>query len=371
MQDSPDAVQPHVRFAGVSKSYDGGALAVRDLQLDIARGEFVTLLGPSGSGKTTSLMMLAGFENPTAGQIFVDGNRIDETPPHRRGIGVVFQNYALFPHMTVAGNLAFPLEVRGIARSDREARIKRLIELVRLGGLEDRYPAQLSGGQQQRVAVARALVFNPGLVLMDEPLGALDKQLRENLQDEIKQIHRTVGVTVVYVTHDQSEALTMSDRIALFRNGRLEQVGDPKTMYDLPATSFAARFLGETNVLKATVVEAGDTLKVRSAATGAMLAATRANVEGRVGEEVLLCIRPEHLKLVWGGAEAPDALSATVREAVFHGDHIRLHLDAGGGVELRTRVRPDRLNAISIGGSVMVALDPRHCRAFRPDDDPT
>jgi putative spermidine/putrescine transport system ATP-binding protein len=370
MPDNSDTVRPHVRFDGVSKSYDGGALAVRDLQLDIGRGEFVTLLGPSGSGKTTSLMMLAGFENPTAGQIFVDGNRIDDIPAHRRGIGVVFQNYALFPHMTVAGNLAFPLEVRGVAKGDRDARVKRLVELVRLGGLEDRYPAQLSGGQQQRVAVARALVFNPGLVLMDEPLGALDKQLRENLQDEIKQIHRTFGVTVVYVTHDQSEALTMSDRIALFRNGRLEQVGEPKVMYDLPATSFAARFLGEINVLRGTIVAAGETLSVRVESNGSVLAATRANVEGRIGEPVLLCVRPEHLELVSGEAEAANAFPATVREAVFHGDHIRLHLDGGGGVELKTRVRPEYMSTISIGERVIVSVEPRQCRAFRPDDDP-
>ena len=202
---------PLVRFQNVQKSYDGKILVVKNLNLDVQRGEFLTMLGPSGSGKTTCLMMLAGFEPATHGEIYLDNQPINNVPPHKRGIGMVFQNYALFPHMTVAENLAFPLEVRSMSKAERESRVSRALEMVQLGEFGKRRPAQLSGGQQQRVAVARALVFDPDLVLMDEPLGALDKNLREQMQYEIKHIHENLGVTVVYVTHDQSEALTMSN----------------------------------------------------------------------------------------------------------------------------------------------------------------
>jgi putative spermidine/putrescine transport system ATP-binding protein len=206
MAKDAGAGEPMVRFENVQKSYDGETLVVKDLNLDIAKGEFVTMLGPSGSGKTTTLMMLAGFEPATNGEIYLNGNPINNVPPHKRGIGMVFQNYALFPHMSVAENLAFPLSVRGMSKAEQEERVKKVLEMVELPQMGGRRPAQLSGGQQQRVAVARALVFEPDLVLMDEPLGALDKQLREQMQYEIKHIHESLGVTVVYVTHDQSEA---------------------------------------------------------------------------------------------------------------------------------------------------------------------
>ena len=213
------ATKPLVQFKNVQKSYDGKILVVKDLNLDVETGEFLTMLGPSGSGKTTCLMMLAGFEPATYGEIYLNERPINNVPPHKRGIGMVFQNYALFPHMTVAENLAFPLDVRKMSRDEREQRVKRALDMVQLGEFGNRRPAQLSGGQQQRVAVARALVFDPDLVLMDEPLGALDKNLREQMQYEIKHIHENLGVTVVYVTHDQSEALTMSNRIAVFNDG--------------------------------------------------------------------------------------------------------------------------------------------------------
>ena len=227
-QRSPAASDAeYVVFDGVSKSYDGRTLVVRDLDLRIARGEFLTLLGPSGSGKTTCLMMLAGFEAPTSGVIRIGGRSVHHLPPRKRGIGMVFQNYALFPHMTVGDNLAFPLEVRGLDADDRRERVRRALQLVRLEGLEHRRPGQLSGGQQQRVAIARALVFEPDLVLMDEPLGALDRRLREELQYEIRRIHRDLGVTMVYVTHDQHEAMVMSDRVAVFGAGVIEQIASP------------------------------------------------------------------------------------------------------------------------------------------------
>ena len=216
-----------VEFERVQKSYDGEVLVVKDLNLQMPKGEFLTMLGPSGSGKTTCLMMLAGFETATHGDIRLDGKSINDIPPHKRGIGMVFQNYALFPHMTIGENLAFPLEVRKMGKSEREEKVKRALDMVEMGDFGNRRPAQLSGGQQQRVALARALVFEPELVLMDEPLGALDKQLREKMQFEITDLAHNLGITTVYVTHDQTEALTMSDRVAVFEDGRIQQLAPP------------------------------------------------------------------------------------------------------------------------------------------------
>src|SRR5215813_3667788 len=229
------------------KSYDGGTNAVDDVSLDVGRGEFVTLLGPSGSGKTTTLLMIAGFESPTSGVIELDGHDLVRSKPYERNIGMVFQNYALFPHMTAAKNVVFPLKMRRFPRRDIEARAQRMLELVGLRRFADRYPRELSGGQQQRVALARGLVFNPDVLLLDEPLGALDKNLREQMQVEIKRIHREVGITMVYVTHDHTEAMTMSDRVAVFRDGRIEQLGSPLAVYDRPANRFVAEFIGDSN----------------------------------------------------------------------------------------------------------------------------
>ncbi len=241
--------EPIVRFVGIGKTYDGVTRVVDELDLDIERGEFLTLLGPSGSGKTTTLMLLAGFETPTAGEILLEGKPLSRVPPYQRNIGMVFQNYALFPHMSVAENIGFPLSVRGVPAADIAKRVERALDMVQLGGFGRRRPAQLSGGQQQRVAVARALVFEPKLILMDEPLGALDKQLREQMQLEIRRLHQRLGVTMVYVTHDQAEALTMSDRIAVFHRGRIQQLDTPEQMYEYPKNAFVARFIGENNRL--------------------------------------------------------------------------------------------------------------------------
>ena len=242
-----------VKFDKVDKSYDGEVLVVKDLNVDIPKGEFLTMLGPSGSGKTTTLMMLAGFETPTGGEIYLDGEAINKIPPYKRGIGMVFQNYALFPHMTVQENLAFPLEVRKLNKSDVEDKVKKALDMVELGAFGNRMPLQLSGGQQQRVALARALVFEPRLVLMDEPLGALDKKLREQMQYEIKHIHEQIGITVVYVTHDQNEALTMSNRIAVFDDGKIQQISSPDILYEKPENAFVAQFIGENNQIKGKV----------------------------------------------------------------------------------------------------------------------
>ena len=244
----------HVEFEDIGKSYDGRVMAVQDFNLTVRRGEFLSLLGPSGSGKTTCLMMLAGFEIPTTGAIRIAGQSVHNLPPRRRGIGMVFQDYALFPHMTVAENLAFPLDVRGMVQEQSRELVRRTLQLVRLEGFEGRRPGQLSGGQQQRVAIARALVFGPDLVLMDEPLGALDRHLREEMQYEIRRIHQTLGVTIVYVTHDQQEAMVMSDRVAVLRAGRIEQVAPPESLYEEPQRSFVARFIGENNRLHGRVL---------------------------------------------------------------------------------------------------------------------
>src|SRR6056300_1720452 len=249
------ANDPFVSFKGVQKSYDGETLVVKNLNLDIASGEFLTMLGPSGSGKTTCLMMLAGFETATHGDIELGGRPINNIPPHKRGIGMVFQNYALFPHMTVGENLAFPLKVRKMEPAKVEEKVRKELDMVQMLAFIDRKPAQLSGGQQQRIALARALVFEPELVLMDEPLGALDKQLREKMQFEITRLAHNLGITVVYVTHDQTEALTMSDRVAVFDDGRIQQLAPPDLLYEAPENSFVAQFIGENNTLEGVVQE--------------------------------------------------------------------------------------------------------------------
>jgi putative spermidine/putrescine transport system ATP-binding protein len=244
-----------VRFVSVQKSFDGETLVVKDFNLDIAHGEFLTMLGPSGSGKTTCLLMLAGFEAITHGDILLAGVSLKNVPPYKRDIGMVFQNYALFPHMTVEENLAFPLESRKLPKDQIGQKVGRALDMVRLSAFGKRRPGQLSGGQQQRVAVARALVHEPKLVLMDEPLGALDKQLREQMQLEIKHIHDDIGITIVYVTHDQSEALTLSDRIAVFNEGVVQQLASPSDLYERPENAFVAQFIGENNRLMGKVVE--------------------------------------------------------------------------------------------------------------------
>ncbi|MBT3536431.1 MAG: ABC transporter ATP-binding protein, partial [Rhodospirillaceae bacterium] len=238
-----------VEFIAVEKTYDGETNVVKDLSLTIHRGEFLTLLGPSGSGKTTTLMMLAGFEEPTAGEIHLHGKSLTRVPPYRRNMGIVFQNYALFPHKSVADNVAYPLKQRRLGKVEVQERTLQALKMVELDHLGERRPAQLSGGQQQRVALARALVFEPELILMDEPLGALDKKLREQMQIEIKHLHEALDMTVVYVTHDQGEALTMSDRVAVFNDGRVQQIDDPRTIYEYPDNSFVANFIGENNNL--------------------------------------------------------------------------------------------------------------------------
>jgi putative spermidine/putrescine transport system ATP-binding protein len=321
-----------IEFADVGKHYAGNPTAsVERLNLQVQRGEFLTLLGPSGSGKTTCLMMLAGFESVSVGRILLDGKPIESLPAHQRNMGIVFQSYSLFPHMTVAGNVAFPLQVRKVGAGETAQRVRTALERVHLADFANRRPSQLSGGQQQRVALARALVFEPSLVLMDEPLAALDKRLREEMQLEIRRLHRDLGVTMVFVTHDQGEAMTLSDRVAVFNKGRIEQLDTPQALYDAPANPFVAGFLGDNNRITGrlagrnadghALVEprgAGSALAARcSAALAAALAGG-----GAAPAEATLCVRPERLHLL--APHARDGVPATVTDLIHQGDHWRV-----------------------------------------------
>ena len=309
----------------------GKVRALDDVDLDVRGGEFLTLLGPSGSGKTTLLMVLAGFIRPDQGHLRFGDDEVIRLAPHKRDIGMVFQNYALFPHMTVSENLAFPLSVRGMPKPDIKERVKRALAMVQLEGFRNRYPAQLSGGQQQRVALARALVFEPQLVLMDEPLGALDKQLREHMQIELKELHRQLGVTFVYVTHDQGEALTMSDRVAVFNDGAIQQIAPVEQMYEAPSNRFVAGFIGDSTVLRGTVRAADRERCGIVLPDGRVI--TGLNVNGaRVGDAVDACIRPERIALhVQPPAERANVLQVRVAGVIYFGDHLRLLCSVGEG----------------------------------------
>ncbi|MEL6807497.1 MAG: ABC transporter ATP-binding protein [Pseudomonadota bacterium] len=357
--------QAFVEFERVQKSYDGENLVVKDLNLSMPKGEFLTMLGPSGSGKTTCLMMLAGFETATHGDIRLDGVSINNIPPHKRGIGMVFQNYALFPHMTVAENLSFPLEVRKIGKDEREKKVMRALGMVQMQDFAGRRPAQLSGGQQQRIALARALVFEPELVLMDEPLGALDKQLRETLQFEITRLAHDLGITTVYVTHDQTEALTMSDRVAVFDDGRIQQLAPPDTLYEEPQNSFVAQFIGENNTLMGVIDEiSGETCVVRLD-DGSLIDAKPINVTEK-GQRTRVSIRPERVEMDKTRLN-PDAhtLKAEVLEFIYMGDIFRTRLRVAGSDDfvIKTRNAPDQVR-LQPGAQIDIGWMPNDCRAL-------
>lgn len=354
-----------VEFERVQKSYDGEVLVVKDLNLQLPKGEFLTMLGPSGSGKTTCLMMLAGFETATHGEIRLDGRPINNIPPHKRGIGMVFQNYALFPHMTIAENLSFPLEVRKFGKSEREEKIKRALDMVEMGAFGGRRPAQLSGGQQQRIALARALVFEPELVLMDEPLGALDKQLREKMQFEITHLAHRLGITVVYVTHDQTEALTMSDRVAVFNDGVIQQLAPPDELYEAPQNSFVAQFIGENNTLEGVVKEINNGIALVQLDDGELIDCKPVNVT-KPGERTRVSIRPERVEFnkdrLQGGAHL---LKATVKEFIYMGDIFRTRLSVAGNDDfvIKSRNAPDQVR-LEPGAQIEIGWLPDDCRAL-------
>jgi putative spermidine/putrescine transport system ATP-binding protein len=355
---------PFVRFSDVQKTYDGETLVVKNLDLAIRKGEFLTMLGPSGSGKTTTLLMLAGFEVPTQGDIVLAGQSLKNMPPHKRDIGMVFQNYALFPHMTVEENLAFPLDVRKLPKAEIVARVKRVLDMVQLAGYGKRRPGQLSGGQQQRVAVARALVFDPKLVLMDEPLGALDRQLREQMQLEIKHLHERLGITVVYVTHDQGEALTMSNRIAVFNDGEVQQLATPDTLYEEPQNSFVAQFIGENNKLRGTVKRINGASCEVEIEGGGSVRALPVKVTG-VGHPTLLSLRPERVRINPAGGSLPNIFPARVEELIYLGDHIRTRVSVCGHDDFVVKV-PNAEGRVPFqpGSAITIGWKAEDCRAL-------
>jgi putative spermidine/putrescine transport system ATP-binding protein len=322
---------------GLAKRY-GGTVALHPTSLEIGAGEFYTLLGPSGSGKTTLLMLIAGFATPSGGDLRLDGRRITDEPPETRNFGMVFQGYALFPHLTVAENVAFPLSIRNLPWAEQEQRVRAALDMVRLSGLADRRPRALSGGQQQRVALARALVFEPALVLLDEPLSALDRRLRKDLQVELKQIHARLGTTFIYVTHDQEEAMSMSDRIAILRDGHVLQTGAPAEIYDRPNSRFVAGFLGETNILEGTLQAADDNaILVR-------IGETVVRHEGRhpdlsIGSKLCLGLRPEQVTL-GDASNRGNTLSGRILTATHFGPYLQLEIDAGIGDKVSLRLSP-------------------------------
>ncbi|GAA2815159.1 putative spermidine/putrescine transport system ATP-binding protein [Aminobacter aminovorans] len=354
-----------IQFHGVEKTYDGHTKVVDSLDLCIERGSFLSLLGPSGSGKTTTLMMLAGFEGPTSGDIRMHGRSLLDVPPYRRGMGVVFQNYALFPHLSVAQNIAFPLQQRRVGKSDVAIQVRRALEMVNLPNIGARYPRQLSGGQQQRVALARALVFEPEVVLMDEPLGALDKQLREHMQIEIKRLHQRLGITIVYVTHDQGEALTMSSRVAVFHEGKIQQIAVPEDIYERPGTSFVANFIGENNRLDGVVDHGVDGDFVVLLGNGTRLTAS-ADTPLAAGSKTTLSIRPERISIN-PGSSVRNVVPATVRELIYLGDHVRVRMSVCGNHDFFAKLPIGNVDSsLRPELEILVGWKAEHCRALDP-----
>ncbi len=327
----------YLQLTGISKAY-GDVTALSKVDLSVEKGEFVTFLGPSGSGKTTTLMIIAGFEKATTGDVLIGGHSISAMAPHERNIGIVFQNYGLFPHKTAIENVYFPLQMRDMNRANGLKKAADMLGLVGLMGLGDRYPKELSGGQQQRVALARALVFEPSLLLLDEPLGALDKNLREQMQIEIKRIQRALGVTTIFVTHDQTEAMSMSDRIVVFDAGRIQQVATPLDIYHKPEARFVAGFIGESNLIEAVVVDP-DKRTASSAALGEVeFAPTEKAMQGR---PVTLMIRPEHMRLSRNPIEGRRNARMTIETIVNYGDNALVIGNVGGkhgSMPMRVRV---------------------------------
>ena len=347
-----------LRVRALSKHFADTA-AVRGFDLEVQGGQFVSLLGPSGCGKTTTLNCVAGLVDPDEGAIEVDGRDITRLPPERRGFGMVFQNYALFPHLSITRNVSFGLEVRGTPRSAAAGRVTRALELVQLSALGERYPAQLSGGQQQRVALARAIVTEPSLILMDEPLSNLDAKLRLEMRLEIRRLHQSLGLTTLYVTHDQEEALSLADRVVLMRDGVIEQAGTPEDLYAQPGSLYVANFLGYRNLVRVQVDEVrGDSVVV--AANGFRFAGTRRGALAK-GAAAVATIRPRDIEV--GRAGAPGAIAASVELAEFVGDGFELSADAGAGQRFIART-PDRWSA---GDAVSLRLPPERLLVFPPE----
>jgi putative spermidine/putrescine transport system ATP-binding protein len=354
--------QPFLSIRGIRKSY-GTVTAVKDVSMDIAEGEFMTFLGPSGSGKSTTLYILAGFQDPTGGDILLNGRSLLSIPSHKRNIGMVFQRYTLFPHLSVGENVAFPLRIRRRPQAEIAERVKAALKLVRLDGFEERRPALMSGGQQQRVALARALVYNPPVLLMDEPLSALDKKLREEIQFEIRRIHQETGVTILYVTHDQEEALRLSDRIAVFSQGEIDQIGTGPELYSNPATRFVAGFIGDSNFLEATVVASGAGKAKLSLGDGAIVEGVPLHGLGANGKATLM-LRPERLSL--SRVSVPSGIAVTVRNITFLGNNIEVSTETPAGVDLAVRLPfgHEAISSLARGEPAWLTFDTASAHAF-------
>ena len=353
-----------ISIEGVSRSF-GSVAAVRNITLQIDDGEFFTLLGPSGCGKTTLLRMIAGFTELDAGEIRIGEKRVDVLPPHRRNIGMVFQNYAIFPNLTVAGNIAYGLKARKVGNAEIAARVADALALVRLQGYGERWPHQLSGGQLQRVAIARALVIRPEVLLLDEPLSNLDARLRVDMRGEIRELQQRLNITTVYVTHDQEEALAVSRRIAVMRAGGIEQLDIPETIYRKPTSLFVAQFMGTTNVLTGVV---GSRTSGPARVRVGPAEVTVADLDACEGESVSVCIRPEALQIVGGGQAAPAGMAqveATIVSVEFIGALSRLDVELAGGMALKVAVLDDMAAYAKPGRSIVLAYDPAHVIVFR------
>lgn len=351
-----------VSLRGLSKQY-GGVAAVQNLTLCVQAGEFVALLGPSGCGKSTILKCIAGFECLDGGEIWIGDHRIDHIPPDGRNIGMVFQSYALFPHMTVARNVAFPLRMRGVDRQEQQRRVDEALQITGLQGLDARLPAQLSGGQQQRVALARSLVYRPPVLLLDEPLSALDKKLRERMQIELKQLQRELGVTVLFVTHDQHEALTMADRIAVVRDGQIEQIGTAPDLYDHPETEFVADFIGETNCLPGEIRDCGEDGTLTVLTEGCLMgcvAGGRTDLE--YGETVNIRVRPEHTTL---NSDLVSGLPAVIKDQVFEGYTTAVTIETRSGAFVRARFPTAKSDELKRGGPITFSWTPASALVFK------
>lgn len=355
----------YLHINGIRKVF-GDVVATDHVELEIAQGEFMTFLGPSGSGKSTTLYILAGFQDPTAGDIKLNGRSILNTPSHKRNIGMVFQRYTLFPHLSVGENVAFPLRVRRLPQAEVAEKVKRALKLVRLEGFEDRIPAKMSGGQQQRVALARALVYDPPVLLMDEPLSALDKKLREEIQHEIRRIHQQTGVTILYVTHDQEEALRLSDRIAVFNKGKIEQVGTGPQLYANPATHFVADFIGDSAFLAGKVTAAGQGRATLRFADGTELVNVPLHGAGQPGASAELMLRPERIELSRAAGPQGATLPVIVEDVTFLGNNSTISARTGWGDPLSVRLNfgHPMLGAVVPGDQLHVLWQPQDAHAF-------
>jgi putative spermidine/putrescine transport system ATP-binding protein len=355
--------QPFLSINGLRKNY-GNVTAVKNVSMDIAQGEFMTFLGPSGSGKSTTLYILAGFQDPSGGDILLNGRSLLSTPSHKRNIGMVFQRYTLFPHLTVGENVAFPLRIRRRPQAEIAERVKAALKLVRLEGFEDRMPALMSGGQQQRVALARALVYNPPVLLMDEPLSALDKKLREEIQFEIRRIHQETGVTILYVTHDQEEALRLSDRIAVFSQGEIDQIGTGPELYSNPATRFVAGFIGDSNFLDATLVASHAGRAKLSLCDGAIVEGVPLHGASTSSGRASLMLRPERLSL--SRISVPSGIAVTVRDITFLGNNVEVSTATPAGADLAVRLPfgHEAISSLARGEQAWLTFDMASAHAF-------